>query len=98
MRYTVTGQMEVLPNGKRICTEWRVEGECWGIGLVSKTGKNLSAVVKEWEALFQEGETLRAEQTAPCPYGSDRPPAERDERDDYGFWRTGIVEKTGGVR
>ena len=90
MRYTVTGQMEVR-DGKRVCTEWRVEGECWGIGLVSRTGTNLSAVVEEWEALFQEGETYRAERTAPCPYGSA-------ERDDYGTWRTGIVVKTGGVR
>ena len=80
-------------DGKRICSEWKVEGECYRAGMVSRTGTDLHEVVAKWEALYKEGEVYRAEETVPCPYGSDPPPFERNERDDYTTWRTGIVVK-----
>tara|TARA_Y100000034_G_scaffold134524_1_gene203193 strand:+ start:1637 stop:2035 length:399 start_codon:yes stop_codon:yes gene_type:complete len=79
-------------------TEW----EAWGprdneIAMCSNAirvqGKDLDALTEQWQVEYDEMVTRQAEKREAVP---DLRPLERDERDDYGTWRTGVTPQDGG--
>ena len=82
----------------QLVTEWEAYGPrdnelAMCSDAIRVQGKDLAALTEQWEIKYDEMVTRQAEKRK--ARSASRPP-ERDERDDYGAWRTGIIVQDGG--